>query len=734
MMKWLLALSLVVTSLSSVVQARVWTSATGKKVDAEYVGFEDGQVALKFAKTNQVRRIPLSALSAADQAFVMAQQTAQQPSGESGTSDESRFNDLIAKNPDSSSAYYSRGLARLNREDLAGALTDLNKAIELDPKNAVAYDARGQAYAKQGMADKAHNDFEQAIEIDGDLASAYRHRGENLYAYAKTEAGKQYVQQGQENFRKKLSSAQRRNIKQSAWQPLHATKGSAGASPVMVLARADREQAERLERGYRRGGYGVGGGYGAGGPGGPGESSGSGGAGKGPLTVYPEKVTKGETITLTANSDSLEKGMPMALNRAGKPSTAFKGRRKPSKEKIQQVEFYRDANGNGKFDPEGDQLLATDKDASDGYSVEVPTADLPAGKQQFFAMPQGSEQPSPELMSAAEKLEKAAKAESRLAERAEQAAQGQGLTDAQAAALGRTQASVAKTAAEVAEAVAQASPQAAEMLAGAQKPCAECSKQLDSAQANPGAPSKDAAQAAAEQAKAVAQQLASAAAQLKEDAGKPGAGEMAAGKAVAGSGEITPAKPSPSQVAGSGSGGGSGGGATNQDVDQAIERALGYIDEGDYDEAIDEYDRLVERYPDDDYYYRHRADTYLADGRYDYAIRDYDRTIELGVVNADLYYNRGCAYLAAGQVQRAIADFTKSIELDETANLAWNNRGSSYARVGQYDKAVADFTQAIAINAGDHLAYRNRALAYRKLGQQEKAQADLSRAEQLLAK
>jgi uncharacterized protein YkwD len=53
------------------------------------------------------------------------------------------------------------------------------------------------------------------------------------------------------------------------------------------------------------------------------------------------------------------------------------------------VQFYRDSNGNGTWDT-GDQLLGTDQEGSNGWSVTVSTAAWPVGQQRLFARAQDS--------------------------------------------------------------------------------------------------------------------------------------------------------------------------------------------------------------------------------------------------------------------------------------------------------------------------------------------------------
>jgi tetratricopeptide (TPR) repeat protein len=60
---------------------------------------------------------------------------------------------------------YNSGTDKLNKNDLDGALTDLNEAIRLDPNLAVAYMNRGALYLNKGDNDKAIEDSTKAIDL-----------------------------------------------------------------------------------------------------------------------------------------------------------------------------------------------------------------------------------------------------------------------------------------------------------------------------------------------------------------------------------------------------------------------------------------------------------------------------------------------------------------------------------------------------------------------------------------
>jgi len=72
--------------------------------------------------------------------------------------------------------YYNRGIARLEKREHDGAISDFTKAIEMRPGFSMAHFYRGRAYHHKGEHDQAISDFNKAIEIDPRLAVAYGER------------------------------------------------------------------------------------------------------------------------------------------------------------------------------------------------------------------------------------------------------------------------------------------------------------------------------------------------------------------------------------------------------------------------------------------------------------------------------------------------------------------------------------------------------------------------------
>ncbi len=757
------ALSLIVVGLmASTATARVWTDASGQgKIEAEYLGIENGMVKLEVRPSGRLVSIPLGTLSQADQQFVNEQVAKAEAEARAAAGPPDRFTQAIMDDPTNPSNYINRGMALTNRGQYEAAVRDFTKAIELNPEDAHAHNGRALAYHKAGDLIAAQKDFNEAIKRDPKLISAYKNRGENLRQLAldKTRSVPE-LDEEIERWQQFWSHARKANLKNTPWQPLNATKGDVSRYAVMLqMAQTDFQFARDLERNYGwddDGGHGGHGGHGHGcncpacsghacphcnGRGCPACNGGEPAPG---LGVYPPQVMKGETITLVANAAMLAQGMPTEAKPGQKPDP------NAPPIPIDSVDFYRDVDGDGSFNATADQFLGADGEGKDGFSLEVSTAAFPPGPQSYYAVPRGGPGTGTgatpeEMMAAAQKLEQAAQTQQGIAESCGQGAQ-QGLSEDQSKGMSQDQEKIADECAECADQVAAASPDLAKMLDEATKPMKAVKNLMNTAQKRPGEASKGDAEKAAEKATDAAGKLAELASKMREaaEAAKASAVEnpgqapanAAAGVPTSGANEILAAAPIGPRGVGPGAGPGTGGDDTGYEEEVVVteeiieeevaDRAQDYIENYDYDSAVYEYDRVLQNDPLHVDFLRDRAATQLLRGSYDQAIRDYDRLLTVQETpDANLYYNRGCAHLAAGRLDEALSDFTKSISLNEVWSLAYNNRGATYARLRQYDKAVADFTKAIELEPGNSLAYRNRALAYRKLGETQKAQDDL---------
>jgi len=82
----------------------------------------------------------------------------------------------------SSKEYYDRGMARYEKGETDGAISDFTKAIKKRPRYGMAYYYRAMGYHHEKEYDKAIADYTRAIEIDEQrFAVAYAERALNYY-------------------------------------------------------------------------------------------------------------------------------------------------------------------------------------------------------------------------------------------------------------------------------------------------------------------------------------------------------------------------------------------------------------------------------------------------------------------------------------------------------------------------------------------------------------------------
>jgi len=114
-------------------------------------------------------------------------------------------------------------------------------------------------------------------------------------------------------------------------------------------------------------------------------------------------------------------------------------------------------------------------------------------------------------------------------------------------------------------------------------------------------------------------------------------------------------------------------------------------------------------------------------GDQDEAIADFNKVIELDPKDKDVYYNRGMARYNKGDQDEAIADFNKVIELDPEDKDAYLYRGLTRYEKGDPKGAIADFNKVIELDPKFVGAYFNRGLVLLNQGKDTQAQRDFNR-------
>jgi len=160
------------------------------------------------------------------------------------------------------------------------------------------------------------------------------------------------------------------------------------------------------------------------------------------------------------------------------------------------------------------------------------------------------------------------------------------------------------------------------------------------------------------------------------------------------------------------------------DPDKHYNNGIELQEQGQLQEAIEEYDEVIRIDPERADAYHNRGTAYYRLEQYEQAIADYDEVIRLDPERTDAYYNRALAYYKLEQYGQAIADYYQVIRLDPDNADAYRNRGVAYGKLGKFQKAIENYDEAIRLNPEYASAYYNRGIAYDKLGKFQKAIED----------
>lgn len=123
-------------------------------------------------------------------------------------------------------------------------------------------------------------------------------------------------------------------------------------------------------------------------------------------------------------------------------------------------------------------------------------------------------------------------------------------------------------------------------------------------------------------------------------------------------------------------------------------------------------------------YYHHRGAAYLEQGDYNLALKDFDRAIQLDPKNSLAYVYRARAHEKLEQYDAALADFNRAIELDSQSEDVHVYRGVFYLNQGNYILAIQDLDTAIQISPKQGFHYCKRGTAYKLMGDKILARKD----------
>lgn len=113
------------------------------------------------------------------------------------------------------------------------------------------------------------------------------------------------------------------------------------------------------------------------------------------------------------------------------------------------------------------------------------------------------------------------------------------------------------------------------------------------------------------------------------------------------------------------------------------------------------------------------------EGQYDQAIENFESVLEENPDFAEAYYNIGMAYLKKGELDNAMARMERAIELKSDFIQAYFGLGQVYMEKGEKDKAIHIFQQAVDTAPNDASTYINLGVFYFSINEDDLAMETL---------
>lgn len=159
--------------------------------------------------------------------------------------------------------------------------------------------------------------------------------------------------------------------------------------------------------------------------------------------------------------------------------------------------------------------------------------------------------------------------------------------------------------------------------------------------------------------------------------------------------------------------------------------ATAYLNQGEYQQALDVYSRAIAVDPQRAESYNNRGNVYAATKRLDLALADYHRALELDPTLEKTYNNVGTIYNQRKDFEQALVHYDRALDLNPSNAGAYFNRANVYLQKNELDKAFTDYSRSIEKNPFQKKAYYYRAQIYAQRGEYEHALQDIREAQTL---
>lgn len=143
----------------------------------------------------------------------------------------------------------------------------------------------------------------------------------------------------------------------------------------------------------------------------------------------------------------------------------------------------------------------------------------------------------------------------------------------------------------------------------------------------------------------------------------------------------------------------------NQNKEEITEKGLELLEDEKYQEAIDQFNKLIEIDENDTNAYYHRGMSYFYQNLSHRAILDFDKVITLNKNAINSYYFKGICNADLKKYIEAIQDLSVYIENIQDNKFAYFYRAASYVEINEYENALIDYFKVIELDSSYAEAY-----------------------------
>jgi tetratricopeptide (TPR) repeat protein len=180
---------------------------------------------------------------------------------------------------------------------------------------------------------------------------------------------------------------------------------------------------------------------------------------------------------------------------------------------------------------------------------------------------------------------------------------------------------------------------------------------------------------------------------------------------------------------------------------EQLKQARNMVDQGSFDDAIEEFEELLSLTDEAQKYYDMGCD-YLIEEKFGKAIISFNKAIKINSLFAEAYKGLADAYKGKGdesaykahlqkasevfaqldRMEEAKSLFIEILKIDDTAPNPYNTLGVKLRRKGDYPQAIHNYLRAIELTPKDENIFFNLSKAYYFMDEKEKAKKALVRA------